>query len=109
MEMVRYFTRFYTYRIKLYKLSVSGAYVTVERRNDICELRCDLQPLSADLAHKEYSAVVDKAYKLYCEPCDKLTEGLYADIDGYRYVVRSVSAWETGAEAVLERVSEIEH
>ena len=69
----------------------------------LATIMCDMQPYSGGLAQKEYGLEIDRAMRIYTEPCDALTEGERIALSGETpmYIVKYAEHWDDYSMAVL--------
>jgi hypothetical protein len=89
--------------LTLYRETTEGAYNVTVKREDIATLSADVQPYSGKLAREEYGLDIERALKVFCASDKSISEGLYADIDGSKYIVQYVERQSGGTMMILER------
>lgn len=89
--------------LSLYRVSVSGAYTKVSKREDVITLSADIQPYSGKLAREEYGLEVEKSLKVFCDDSKLIEEGLYTDIEGVKYMVHYIERRSGGIMMILGR------
>lgn len=89
--------------ITLYREDVTGAYSKTVKRENVITLSADIQPYSGKLAREEYGLNVEGTLKVFCSDDENITEGLYADIEGVKYMVHYIERRAGGMMMIMGR------
>lgn len=80
--------------------------ITVINKDEKAEIICDMQPISGELAQKEYGLEVERATEIFADPCTILTEGARVALNDEKahYIVKYTEKWDDYVSAVLVEI-----
>ena len=97
-------SRFYKTDVRLFEIQKSGGYSRdTAITNELGSIKADLQPYGGELAREHYGVSVECQMQMFCEHCEAVKVGSYAEADGVRYRIVYVASWDCGLEVLLNK------
>ena len=96
------FSPFYKTPVKIFRITRGSSYGETAQTEYLCDVLADIQPYGGGVDERQFGLLVKRGFKMYCDDCDEIAEGGYADVDDVMSRIVSVHRRSMGIVAVLE-------